>query len=317
MTARPRRHAPSLDYAPEPPETAATEAGLIAKAQRGHNMPPEPATAGLSMTAEQWEEWLDHVFETARADKAKLMPMFARFVKGYPLKAGAPGQPPVGIERWNANIVGRAGDMRAEFRALIQLAERLHAGEKAPILRAGKAVDGFKNVFVADLEEKDSRGKLIPGPGPKAVMNVIGYRCTLFATWQEQVLRNEAQAAAKLLADQAAQAAAEAAQTMDANALQAAADTSAQAEQAAQVATAPSQDLTRTHGPMGSTTSLRSTWHLDASGSDVMELARAVVAGLAPVAYLALNDSRIGIAIRSEGLRECPGLAIQEVKSFR
>ena len=53
----------------------------------------------------------------------------------------------------------------------------------------------------------------------------------------------------------------------------------------------------------------------DEAASDLMELAKAVVAGKAPLEYLAFNSVRIGIAVRSEKLRECPGLVIKEERS--
>ena len=115
-------------------------------------------------------------------------------------------------------------------------------------------------------------------------------------------------------AEEAAALAKQAAETMQAEAFDQAAAAATVAETAATQAAAPAAELSRTYGSLGSTTSLRTSYKFEPAQSDLMELAKAVVAGNAPLEFLAFNETRINFAVRSEKLREAPGLAIIKVE---
>jgi hypothetical protein len=302
----PRKRKPSADFAPEREESAPI----------GHNEPPLAAPP-FGAEAEDWTAWMTHVFAGLAGRLITLLASFERFQAAYPLARPVGDNPPAGIEKWNDDIQGRAGDLKQKLAAVVKQAESLHALEKAPILTAAQAVDGFKKGFLARILALDSRGRLLPANLASAPLNVIAERQTIYATWVDVERRREA---ARIAADakrRVEEAAAEASRTMAPEALQLTADALQELEAAEATWTAPSVDLTRTHGPMGSVGSLRTTWRFVPEESDLMALAVAVVAGDAPLTYLAFNESRIGIAVRSEKLRECPGLVIKEEKAYR
>lgn len=276
----------------------------------GHNKPP-PA-ANLALTPEEWSEWMAHVFEGAIARKEELLESFARFKAGYDLKPGAEGEPPIGIEKWSDDIQGRAGDLRSKITALIRQAESLHEIEKAPVLAASRAIDGFLNNFRQDLIARDSKGKLLAGA--QQPINFILSRQNLYAWYLEKQSRAAAQAEAdraKLAAEQAA----EQAKTLEPEALQKAAEADQQAQTAQAQADAKPAEHSRVHGPLGSVTSLRSRWAFHPESSDIFELAKAVIAGEVPRTYLAFNEVRIRLAITSEQIHAIPGCDIREETS--
>lgn len=270
----------------------------------GHNAPV--AHASLDLTPEQWIEWMATVFAEPLARKDELLPSFKRFEAGFMLKRGGAGEPPIGIEKWNDEIQGRAGDLRDKLRALVKRAGLLHALEKQPILAASSAVDGYKNTFLAELGDWDKKGKLIVG-SPKP-LNTIQDRMDIFGLWKESEGRRVAQEEAQRAQDEAARLAAEAKQSMEPEAWQAASEGYSEAAAAQAVADAKPADLSRVKGPMGSTSSLRSNWTFEVS--DLMQLVQAVAAGKVPLSYLQVNEVRVRVAIRSEGMRKVDGLRI-------
>ena len=259
----------------------------------GHNLP----APSLGLSADDWARWMDHVFDavTQRADD--LLAAFARFRNKYP-------------DIPDDEVQGRAGDLRRQITELLKQAERLHGLEKAPVLTAAAAIDGALRRLKARLGEWDSRGKLLARSD--APLNVITTRQTAYAVKKEEQAR--AAAAAEFARRQAeADAAAErAAETLAPADLAQAVTASQAADTAARDAAAPTTDLSRVHGEHGSVTSLRGTWRMVEEESDLMTLARAVVAGKAPLAYLDFNRTRIGLAIRVEKVREIPGCVIKQ-----
>jgi hypothetical protein len=242
-----------------------------------------------------------HVFEGLTVRKVDLMASFKRFEDGYPLKrAATAGASPLGIEKWDDEVQGRAGDLRTKFAAVIKQADALHDIEKAPILSAGKAVTGFKNAFLADLN---------------AAVTLIRDRQTIYAAHLENERRLVAEAEARRAHEEADRIAAEAARTMAPEALDKAAEAFGQAALADAEANAPAAALSRVRGQMGSVTSLRTTYKFMPEQSNLMALVRAVASGDAPLAYLQFNETRIGIAVRTEKVRAIPGCVIEEVRS--
>ena len=273
----------------------------------GHNSPPQPIQASLGLTPEQWSEWMAHVFEGLAARKAELAGAVARFATDYPLVAArTPDAPPIGIEKWSKDVQGRHGDLRNGLAKIVAQAKTLHGIEKRPVLDAATAIDSAYNSFIKDIQ---------------TWIEQIRVRQNAYANYLEAVTRWQAEAEARRLreeADKAAQVAA-AAMSSDAldalDALDAAAEASERAEEAAAVATAPAADLSRVRGVMGSTTSLRTTWVFDPEASNLRTLVKAVAAGLAPIEYLTFNETRIKYLVKSEKLRDAPGLAIVQKRS--
>lgn len=269
---------------------------------RTHNAPPEPISASLTLTAEEWAEHMAHVFEQPMVRKAELLGAVQRFEAAYDIrKATTPGAPPIGIDKWDDDVAGRAGDLRDKLNAVIKQANDLHSLEKAPILASGRCVDGFKNNFLTDL----TRG-----------VDLIRGRLTVYLTHIENEKRRKAQEEAEALRRHAEEIAATAAQTMKPEALDQAAEAFGQAAEAEAVASAPAADLSRTYGAMGSVSSLRTTWKFFPEESNLLELVKAVAEGKAPIEYLTFNEKRLNFAVKSEKLRAAPGCAIrQEIKA--
>jgi len=275
----------------EPIEVAETAPPL------GHNNPPAVAHAGLGLTPEEWVEWMQHIFEAAAARRTELIASVERFKDGFSLTASPIlGEPPIGIEKWSEDVQGRAGDLRAKLSALLKQADNLHDLEKAPILAAGRAITGFKNAFVVPIE---------------AAISLVRERQTLYARWLEsQRRRQREEEAARVKADAEREAAA-AMRTLDPEALEKASALSMAAEDATKAAAAPSAEMSRVHGALGSVTSLRTTYKFYPDRSDLMALVKAVAAGEAPIGYVQFNEVRIGFAVRSEKVREIPGCVIE------
>jgi hypothetical protein len=250
-----------------------------------HNQPPVPIIA-LGMDAEAWAEHMAHVFSGVDARKAELITSYERFKIGFEV-----------IE--STDVQGRAGDLKDKIAAVLKNAKALHEIEKAPILVASRAVDGYLKAFSQPLD---------------AAINVINQRRTAFAVKLEQQARAAAQAEAARRQAEADAAAAAAMQSMETEDLQAASDAATDAEQAAAHAAAPAAEHTRVFGEMGSVSSLRTTWKFMPEDSNLMALVKAVAAGKAPIHFLSFNVMRINTAVRSEALRECPGLAIIQDK---
>jgi two-component system OmpR family response regulator len=110
---------------------------------------------------------------------------------------------------------------------------------------------------------------------------MIRNRQTIYANHLEAVTRQQVEAEARRLREEAEAKTAAAAKSLDSDALTVAAEASDRAEEAAAVAAAPAADLTRVRGVMGSTTSLRTTWVFDPDASNLRTLVRAVAEGLA------------------------------------
>lgn len=264
----------------------------------GHNNPPT-VSPSLNNSADEWAERLAEVFEAAAERQTELLTSYRRFEVGFPLRPGGWNTPPAGIDQWNDAVQGRAGDLRDKILALLKTAESLHSLEKGPILVAQRAVDGYLRNFRQPLDD---------------ALRTIRSRQTVYGKWQDDENRRLAEAEAKLLQEEAEAAAAEGMRTLMPEALQRAADIASEAEVATEQTTAPAA---RVHGDSGSVTSPHTAWMFFPEESDLMRLARAVVAGLAPLTYLQFNETRIKVAIRVDKLRDCPGLVIREEKNWR
>jgi hypothetical protein len=268
----------------------------------GDNLP----RASLGDDAERWSEWMKHVFAGCLDRRKEFEGAFARFVEKYKLVPNPGDGPPIGIEAWDDDVAGRAGDFRDKITALIKLAGNLHAVEKAPILVAQKAVDGFLKAFVSPLETVDTKGKRVRGGS--GMLNVLIDRLTIYLDWKADEGRREAAQIAAEEQQRAEELAARAIQSDDPDQLQQAADAATAADAAAQTAAAPARELARTHGALGSVSTLHDHWVWE--GTDLMELVKAVAAGKEKIEYLDFNETRIGFAVRSEKVRTIAGVKI-------
>jgi hypothetical protein len=262
---------------------------------RTHNNPPEPIAPRMDLSPEQWSEWMAHVYAGLIARRAELQPMCDRFFANFPTDAE-------GLKLWDDEIQGRAGDLRNRYRDLVKQADALHAVEKAPILAASRAVDGYKTAFVAPLT---------------GIIALIQRRQTEYATHVEAIAREALLNARQAAQEEADRLAVEAVTTQAPQALDAAAKAEEKANELTAQAAAPAADLTRTHGALGSVTSLRTAWKFSPGDSDLATLVAAVAAGKAPLDYLTFNTTRINFAVKSEKVRTAPGLAIIEEKVAR
>jgi hypothetical protein len=296
----------------KPPE--ATVEAEPEPAPRTHNL-PQPS---LMLDADGWHEWLSHVFEGALARRAQFEGPFQRFVEGFPLKANPlPGEPPIGIEKWNTDTAAKAVDMLKKLVALIDTASDLHKAEKKPVLVAVEAIDGFRKAFMAPLEARGTVGtqKNALLPGASAMRNVLTDRLKVWEKELENRVRRENE---KLAAEAAARARAlteQATATNDPTELQQAAEASALAEHAAQQATAPARELGRVHGTMGGNVSRRDNWTWEPA--DLMVLVKAVTAGTERLEYLTFNGTAITHAVKSLKVREIAGVRVFNNETIR
>lgn len=262
-------------------------------ARIGDNRPPGPS---LDWDAEAWADHLGRLFVAAAERKADLLASYGRFDTGYPLAPPRADGEPVGIDKWDDDIQGRAGDLKAKLSALLTNAEAMHTIEKAPILVAQRAVDGFLRHYRKDLDD---------------AVKEINFRRTIYGRYIEARNRAKAEEEAAQKAQEAAEAQRRAAATLEPEHLEQSAHATDAAEEAAKLAAAKPAEHSRVYGPAGSVSSLRDNWQFIAAESDIMELAKAVIRGDVPRTYLAFNEDRIKLAVKSEQVREIPGCVIR------
>lgn len=291
MAAR-RRRQPIAEPGPEPPSGFEID--------RRHNEPPEmiEERASLTMDSEAWSAWMERVFEQPKHRKADLLGAFGRFAAGYELRAPiTAGAEPTGIEKWSDDIAGRAGDLRDKLADLIKQAENLHGIEKAPILRAQRAVDGYKNGFIDEVNR---------------AIETIKARLTVYLRWKAAKVQAATAEDAATLRQRAQEIADRAAGSLSSDALDQASEAYAQAEAQEAAAAAPIQDLVRTRGAEGAVVTLRGNWKFYPEESNLADLVRAITECKAPLDYVTFNLTRINFAVRSEKVHGAPGLSIRQ-----
>jgi hypothetical protein len=167
---------------------------------------------------------------------------------------------------------------------------------KAPIIAAGKVVDGWFGTLRDGIR------------ADMAIMDRAQIEYLQDKARKEQQKRDAEAAAALEEANRLAEAArlANGADDITEKAVIA----EEKAEAAVKAAEAPATDMTRTRTAEGTTTSLGGKWIWRLA--DIKALAKAVIAGDVPSMFLTTNDSVIGAAVRpANGLRTCPGLVIE------
>lgn len=251
----------------------------------GHNQPPP--SASLTNDARAWSEWMASVYREHEDRLKDLEKHTDDFFTKYPAI--------------NSEIQAAvAADIRAELTALRGLTVAEHTKQKAPILAATRAIDGYQSAFATRIDEK---------------IKMIRDAANAFLIAEDAKRVAEERRVAELARQAAQKAADEAAATMNAAALMSASRQAAQAERLTTEAEQPAGKRTRVVGDMGGAMSLRTTWKFDAEQSDLMTLVKAVAAGQADIRFLAFNGVVIGQAVRSEKLRSLPGCKIYEHRS--
>ena len=242
------------------------------------------------LTREEVHAWLVDTCGDLTKRQQEILDGVSRFLDKY---AAIPDEE---VQAKASDFAGQRGAIGA----FLTVAEGRRKTEKQPFLDSTRAVDGF---FSA-LTDKVELGR-----------KQIRERMTAFAMKLEEANRERARKEAEELAARAAAAEAEAMKTLEPEKLEAASELAKAADKAEAKADAKPAELSRVHGQLGGVSSLRTTWKFDESASDLMELAKAVVAGKAPLKYLDFHRTNIGVAIRSEHVHHIPGCKIDEVRS--
>jgi|SRR5215472_5989786 len=248
------------------------------------NRPIAPAPAAV-------QEWLQDTHAALIRRRDEILAGAARFSAAYP--NGIPDE----------EVLGRVGDFaggKGIMGAFLRECGNERTAEKAPFLAGGKAVDGFFATLTEPVERVQSH---------------MRSQATAYSVKLEAERREKARLEAERLAAEAALAEDHAVETMDEADLQAAMDVAKEAEAAAALAEAPAAELSRVRGDLGVVVSLRSRWVPDFENADLLTLVKAVAAGKAPLAYLDFHRTRIGFAVRSERVRDIPGVPVVEQKS--
>jgi len=238
-------------------------------------------------------EWLADSFGTLVRRRDELLAGYRRFTEACPN----------GIA--DDDMLGRANDFgsaRGLLGAFLKEADTERTREKLPFRKGADAVDSFFSRLIDPIKscQADVRGKLTT------------YEVRRREAERLEIERRAAEAAR--LAAEAAAAQDAAIASMAEDDLERALEASDAAEQAAVQAEAVAEP-TKVRGDLGTVVSLRTRWVADLEHSDLMALVKAVAAGKAPLAYLQFNSSRIGYAVRSEKVREIPGVRIIEERA--
>lgn len=234
------------------------------------------------------QEWLADTQTALVQRRDEILAGYSRFLKAYP-----DGIQDEATQSRAADFAGGKGIMAA----FLKEADGTRTTEKKPYRAAGDAVDVFFGKLTDPVEkcQKDMRTRM-----------------TAFANKLEAERREAARLEAERLAAEAA--VAQDAATDDAS-LEIAADVTQAAEAAQALAEAKPSVLSQTRGELGTVVSLRTRWVADFENANLMRLVKAVAEGKAPLEYLQFNTTRIGYAVRSEKVRDIPGVPVVEERS--
>jgi hypothetical protein len=252
------------------------------------NRPTAPSPAAV-------QEWLAETQRPLVLRRDEILAGYKRFLAGYPN-----GIPDEDVQGRAADFAGGKGIMNT----FIKECTSERDDQRKPFGDAYDAVGNFFKPLTEPVErcQKDMRARM-----------------KVFADKLEEERREAARLEAARLAAEAAVAQEQAIDAMGQDdgeeALQHAMDVAQAAEEAAALAVAKPSELSRTRGELGTVVSLRTRWVADFDESNLMELVKAVAAGKAPLEYLQFNTTRIGYAVRSEKVREIPGVVIKEDRS--
>lgn len=199
---------------------------------------------------------------------------------------------------------GKAGDFaggKGAMAGFLTVTEGRRKAEKVPFDAAGAAVQAFFRAISDPVT---------------AARKTVNAKMDAYADRQEAKRREDARIAAEAAARIAREAEALALKTMNSSTLEMASTAAKAAETAEAHANAGAAELTRTTG-IQTTVSVHTRWTFDEAESDLAKLVAAAVTNPELLRYLQFNSVRIGVAVRSEGVRSIPGCEIKEVRSVR
>jgi hypothetical protein len=253
------------------------------------NRPIAPSPAAV-------QEYLAETEAALVTRRDEILAGAARFTQKYP--DGVPDE----------EVLGRVGDFaggKGIMGTFLRECDTHRTAEKKPYRAAGDAVDAFFSKLSGPVEKVQAH---------------LRAQAAAFSVKLEAERREAARLEAERLAQEAALAQEQAIDAMGQDdseeALQHAMDVAQEAEAAAALAEATPAELSRVRGELGTVVSLRTRWVADFENADLMRLVKAVAAGQAPLSYLQFNTTRIGYAVRSEKVREIPGVPVIQEKSI-
>jgi hypothetical protein len=180
-------------------------------------------------------------------------------------------------------VAGHAADFAKDLKAAANALDETRTRIKKPILHAQRLVDG--------------EAKKLADRVASAVREVEA-RVTAYLKLKEAEARAAAEAEARRLALEAEARIAEANETNDETAIEAAVESMDAASKADEMANARALELTRTRGVGGALTALKDNWTYEI-----------VALHAVPQHLLQLNDAAVRLAIK-QGQREIPGLRV-------
>jgi hypothetical protein len=240
------------------------------------NAPSIDLTAALDPSSLAW--WIEYSYSEHAAAISALLTRFQAFAN---VTAN-------GIQ--DDFIAGHAADFARDLKQASAALDETRTRIKKPVLHAQRMIDGSAKALTDQVT---------------AAVREVETRVTAYLRAKEVAARAAAEAEAQRLALEAEARIAEANETNDDAAIEAAVESMDAASKADELANAKALELTRTRGVGGALTALKDNW-----------VAELVDITKVPTAYLQLNDSVVKAAIKS-GVRDIPGIRIwNDAKAF-
>jgi len=240
------------------------------------NAPSIDLTAALDPSSLAW--WIEYSYSEHAAAISALLTRFQAFAN---VTAN-------GIQ--DDFIAGHAADFARDLKQASAALDETRTRIKKPVLHAQRMIDGEAKKITDQVT---------------AAVREVETRVTAYLRAKEVAARAAAEAEAQRLALEAETRIAEANETNDETAIEAAVESMDAASKADEMANARALELTRTRGVGGALTALKDNW-----------VAELVDITKVPAAYLQLNDSVVKAAIKS-GVRDIPGIRIwNDAKAF-
>jgi len=233
------------------------------------NAPSIDLTAALDPSSLAW--WIEYSYSEHAAAISALLTRFQAFAN---VTAN-------GIQ--DDFIAGHAADFARDLKQASAALDETRTRIKKPVLHAQRMIDGEAKKITDQVT---------------AAVREVETRVTAYLRAKEVAARAAAEAEAQRLALEAETRIAEANETNDETAIEAAVESMDAASKADEMANARALELTRTRGVGGALTALKDNW-----------VAELVDITKVPTAYLQLNESVVKAAIKT-GVRDIPGIRI-------
>jgi len=233
------------------------------------NVPMIDLTAALDPSSLAW--WIEYSYSEHAAAISALLTRFQAFAN---VTAN-------GIQ--DDFIAGHAADFARDLKQASAALDETRTRIKKPVLHAQRMIDGEAKKITDQVT---------------AAVREVETRVTAYLRAKEVAARAAAEAEAQRLALEAETRIAEANETNDETAIEAAVESMDAASKADEMANARALELTRTRGVGGALTALKDNW-----------VAELVDITKVPTAYLQLNESVVKAAIKT-GVRDIPGIRI-------